>query len=170
MLDIALKYQEELRRKFYDIWYDPEYQYYFGTQCRKPLEFSSSYTADKDLVSVDSTGSIVGYISYGINVETKVAYQFGCINFTKSNYQLFASDIMQAIDDIFCKFGCNVMEFNVIIGNKAEKHYDRLVKRLNGTILCQRHNRAVDLSGNLHDDKLYEITKEQYMNYKNRRK
>lgn len=162
MIKNAIPYEEIIRTKFYDIWYDPEYEYYFDSDYRFDFNINRDGNAGRDFVSMDSEDNVLGYINYSMDPEIKLAYKLGAINFSK-NKLTFGLDLRQVIDDIFMKFGMSTLEFSVICGNPVEKSYDRIVQRLGGKILCIRHNRAKDLYGNIHNDKLYEITREEYL-------
>lgn len=170
MIVNAMDYQDELRKAFYAIWYDPKYQYYFCSYLRRPLEFDDGENRwpRRDFVSLSNYGKLLGYISYGIDANVKLAYGFGAINFS-DDVVTFGHDLCTVIDDIFMKFGMETFEFSVIIGNAAERSYDRLVRRIGGRILCTRHARAQDLAGNVCDDKLYEITRAEYLRFRNRK-
>ena len=47
------------------------------------------------------------------------------VNFSDDKWT-FGMDLRQVIDDIFCKFNMQRMEFNVVCGNPIEKSYDRI--------------------------------------------
>lgn len=165
MLKNALLYEEELKNKFYNVWYDPQYEYYFGSDYRYTFRIPKDGCLRRDFVSIDSENNILGYMCYQVNSDTKLAYNFGAINFS-SNKITFGLDLKQLIDDIFMKFNMETLEFSVICGNPIEKSYDRVIKQIGGKVLCIRHNRAKDLAGNIHDDKLYEINYVDYINFK----
>ena len=168
MLKNAMLYKEELKRAFYEVWYDPKYQYYFGSEFRWTIELSDSSGGSqprRDFVSVDKEGNLIGYIGYAFHSCVGLADSFGAINFTDDKWT-FSRDLKQVIDDIFMKFGMRTLEFCVICGNPIEKSYDKIVQKIGGDILCVRHARAKDLAGNILDDKMYEITREAYLNYK----
>lgn len=172
MLDNAYKYEDQIQSKFFDVWYDPKYQYYFGGPYREVYSLPSC-TGNGDpwhsFVSVDKDGEVLGLISYKINEDVKSAHCFGAINFS-NNKIIFGLDLCQAIEDIFIKFGLNRLEFTVICGNPAEKHYDRLVKRIGGRILCVRKQVAKALDRTICDDKMYEIMRDDYLSFKERNK
>lgn len=169
MVANAMDYQDELRKAFYAIWYDPKYQYYFCSYLRRPLEFDDGggKWPRRDFVSLDESGKLLGYISYAIDTAVKLAYGFGAINFSE-NKTTFGRDLRTVVDDIFMKFGMETFEFSVIIGNPVERNYDRMVHKIGGRILCIRHARAQDLAGNVCNDKVYEITREEYLHFRSR--
>jgi hypothetical protein len=51
----------------------------------------------------------------------------------------------------------------VVIGNRVEKNYDRLIKRLNGRIVGVLKNDVKLINGNICDRKLYEVTLHEYL-------
>lgn len=169
MLDNAFKYEDQIRAKLLDVWYDPKYQYYF---CGAYHEiFSLPQNGDwhcRQFVSVDKEGELRGFISYRIDHDCNMAFDFGAISFGNGKFG-FGYDLARCIDDIFVKFNMNKMEFCVICGNPIEASYDKIIKKIGGRILCIRRDRAKDMAGNLHDDKLYEVMREDYMKAKERR-
>lgn len=168
MLKNAYLYEEEIKRKSYEIWYDPKYQYYYSGPYHG--EFSLNHDNDGDwssrtFASVNSKGEVIGYMGYHINHEINGANSFGALNFSNDKIT-FGLDLAQCIDDIFCKFCMNRLEFNVIVGNPIERSYDRMVQKYGGRILCVRKQTAKDIAGNLLDDKVYEIVREDYLKVK----
>lgn len=168
MLENARLYQSQLQDLFYKIWYDPKYQFYFGGDARYSLDMHHDDPNCRQFVSLNSNGEVIGYFSYRINIDVRLAERFGAIHFGEGYTMTFAKDLRQLIDDCFEKFGIRTVEFAVICGNPIEQSYDKIVQDVGGRILCQRSNRALDMQGNLCDDKLYEITKDQYVDSKNR--
>lgn len=169
MLENAKLHRDELQNLFYKIWYDPKYQFYFGGDSRYSLGTNQDDPNRRQFVSLNNKGEIIGYFSYRINSDVRLAESFGAIHFGEDYTITFARDLRQLIDDCFEKFGIRTLEFAVICGNPAEASYDKIVEKLGGRILCRRSGRALDLQGNIHDDKLYEITRSQYLSTKQRR-
>lgn len=170
MLKNAYLYEEEIKQKMYGIWYDEKYQYYFMGAYHDEFELRHGDGGDwycRTFASVDKHGQLLGMIGYKIDHEVDSASNFGAINFS-DNKIIFGQDLAQSIDDIFCKFGMNRVEFNVVIGNPIEKSYDKMVEKYGGRILCVRHDVAKDMAGNLHDDKAYEIMRTDYLKAKER--
>lgn len=166
MIKNANLYKEEIQKLFFDAWYDPRYQYYFGGDARYPLDFNNSHC--RQFVSLNCYNEIIGFLSYFIDTDVRLAHRFGIIRFTDSYEMTFSHDIYRVIDDCFNKFGIRTIEFAVIRGNPIERSYDKIITHVGGRILCTRSNRALDLQGNLCDDKLYEVTRKNYLNFKDR--
>lgn len=170
MLDNAFKYEEEIRKKFLDVWYDPKYQYYFGGAYREPYSLPTNGDwSCRTFVSLNKEGELIGMVGYSVDHEVNRAHCFGAINFTNDIFT-FSQDLKQVIDDIFIKFGMNKMEFNVICGNPIEKSYDRIVEKIGGRILCVRKQTAKLLDGSIVDDKMYEVMREDYLKFKEGRR
>ena len=107
----------------------------------------------------------IGLISYEIDRVYEIANNFGAINFT-NNKILFGRDLIQIIDDIFCKFNIRKMEFSCIVGNPIERSYDRMIKKFGGNIVGIRHQRCKLHDNKFYDDKLYELFREDYLKSK----
>lgn len=162
MLDNARKYSEEISEKLMDVWYDEKYKFYFCNNWHGSLDIPEDDWNQMCYVSIDDNNEVLGYISYEINRVTSSAYNFGAINFS-NNKAIFGMDLCKVIDDIFCKFNLERMDFNVICGNPIERSYDRMVEKYGGRIVGIRR-KVVKLSDNkVYDDKIYEILKEDYI-------
>lgn len=163
----------EIQKNFYRIWYDPAYQYYFGIDRRWTPANADDTDAGSDRVihqfaSVDpKTGKVIGYIGYILRLSTRGASDFGAINFYRDEYPtLFAKDLFTAIEDLFEKFGCRVMNFMEVEGNPIEKSYDRLVQKYGGRIVGYQRDQALAIDGKLCNAKLYEIHSDDYFRVK----
>ena len=69
MLDLAHKYEEEIRNRMYDTWYDEKYKFYYSSSYHTPYESPNSKDGDwccREFVSLDSQHRIIGLISYEI--------------------------------------------------------------------------------------------------------
>ena len=167
----AKLYEEEIRRKMWEVWYDEKYQYYFGDSRRGDFQIQedSNGYVNHAFAVLDVNNALIGVISYSIDVTAKVAKWFGAINFsdTTANKLTFSKALYQVITECFTKFGCEVVEWQVIQGNPVEKGYDRVCTRVGGKIAGILHRRALDLQGNIHDVKIYEILREDFLNWYN---
>lgn len=173
MLKNALLYQEQLKKKLWDVWYDPKYQYYYGGDQRwTPQLGENNYdcrTVQRAFVSVDSQDNLVGYINFSWDSDLRLVFGFGAMNFT-DDITTFGLDLKEVLEFIFETCQANVMEFCVIRGNPIEKSYDRITDKFGGRVVGIRTARARDMAGNLCDDKMYEITREGYLAAKERMK
>lgn len=159
----AKLYEEQIKKEMWKIWYDERYQYYFGGNQRRDFSISDNSCDGtcRAFAVLDNDNKLIGVIRYYVDSETRVAQWFGAINFT-SDKVTFGRALVQVIKDCFIKFGVNVVEWRVICGNPIERSYDRLCKRFGGRIVGIRRNRVLDMAGNVHDDKTYEILREDF--------
>lgn len=168
MLDNARKYVTEVKAKFMDVWYDDKYKYYFCNWHNEHELANDDYT-NMYFVSVDKDKNVLGYIAYSIDRGANYAHKFGAINFS-DNKLTFGKDLQQVIDDIFCKFNFQRMEFDVVCGNPIEKSYDRMVAKYGGRVIGVRRRAATLMDNKLYDSKSYEILKEDYLRSKHKMK
>ena len=159
----AKLYEEQIRHKMWEIWYDERYQYYFGGSYR--MDFSLACNNDypqRAFAVLNNKDELIGCIKYSIDTDLGVAMWFGAINFSEDRFT-FGKALKQVIEDCFLKFGLNVVEWNVICGNPIERSYDRMCEKLGGRIIGIRHRRVKDMAGNICDDKIYEILREDFL-------
>lgn len=161
LLDNARKYNIDVKNKYIDVWYNEKYKYYFSN-------WHNEHEVPKDdwnkmcFVSVDKDGNVLGYISYTIDRSVNSAHSFGAINFS-DNIITFGMDLRQIIDDIFCKFNLQRLEFDVVCGNPIEKSYDRMVQKCGGRIVGIKRRATILMDNKLYDGKTYEILREDYI-------
>lgn len=168
MLDLAYKYEEEIREKMLDTWYDEKYMFYYSSSSHSVWQNPKPEDGDwsnRHFVSLDSKGNVIGIIDYHVDRECDMATWFGAMNFT-NNKATFGKDLAQVIDDIFCKFNMRKLEFSVVVGNPVERSYDRMVKQYGGQITGIKHKHAKLLDGKYYDHKDYEIFREDYLEAK----
>lgn len=165
MLDNARKYKQELQSKFIDTWYDEKYKYYHMGGWHREYVPSEDDWETMCFVSLDKYKNILGCIMYSINRNTSSVYDFGAINFS-NNKLTFGKDLYRVIDDIFCKFNMQRMEWNVVCGNPIEKSYDKFVEKYGGRIVGTRKRNVKLLDNQIYDDKIYEILREDYLKNK----
>lgn len=166
----AKLYEEDIKKKMWQIWYDEKYQYYFGGSWRSDfsLDFKSDGYLKRAFAVLNNNNDLIGYISYSVDTDVQVAQWFGAVNFSQDKLT-FGKALKQTIEDCFLKYGLQVVEWNVICGNPVERSYDRICKKLGGRIVGIRKHRIKDLAGNIHDDKIYEILRSDFIrsiNYK----
>lgn len=166
MLDLAYKYEDKLRELMMNTWYDEKYMFYHYGEYRRPYELDKEGDWNgREFVSLDRNGEVIGYIGYEINRSTACASGFGAINFS-DNKIIYGADLAQAIDDVFCKFNMNKMEWSVVVGNPIERSYDRWCKKLGGSIVGIKHQHVRCMDGNLYDHKDYELFRDEYLKHR----
>lgn len=161
MLDVAIKYEELLNRKFIDTWFDDKYKWWNSDTYYQIPELSKDSWDRHEFVSINKEGEIIGFISYGVDRQANRATKLQIINFTNDK-MTFGLDVYRALKDIFEKFNFNKLIFNVIVGNPIEKSYDKIIKKYGGKICAYYKNDVKLTDGQYYDFKGYEILSEDY--------
>lgn len=156
MLKPAIMYKDQLRIKMSEIFLDRAYRYYFvGGREYIELNINEDTWNSYSFVSVDSNDEIVGMIAAEID---RVAYgvtEISAINFANSKKLLYAKDMNSVFKFLLSK-NFNRIGWTVIVGNPAEKQYDRYCKN-NGCRIVGIKRNAVCIDNQLFDIKMYEI-------------
>ena len=132
MIKPALLYEDQLKKKFVEQWYQPLTEYYCGISNFVP-ELDKSNEHRRQLVSVDEAGNVIGYIAFNVNWTTRSAEQWGMISFDKGNLK-FVRDLRNTILDLFYKENFNRVEWRCFADNLAGKGYDKFIKRYGGRV------------------------------------
>lgn len=161
MIKPAIIFEDELKNKFRNIWFNDFYKYYdFGTYY-EDIELAKDTWKTHQFVSIDKTDNIIGYISYDINRQTNNVYNFGVISFEPFNLT-FGKDLHKVIDDIFNKFNFHKLSFFVCTKNPIKSYYDRMIKKHNGRFVGIQYNEVKLVDNKLYDVALYELSKQSY--------
>ena len=169
MLDVAIRYQDQLVDKFRSVWLKERYKFWAGTSYFDDWQPINSTWVDHQFVSIRN-GKIIGYIGYGINrSDGDIAHDLNIINFEDDPSMTFAMDLGKALTDIFEKYNFRKLNFYVIVGNPAEKAYDKMIKRYGGRVVGYRKENTRLFDGKYYDDKLYEVMREEYFRKKETR-
>lgn len=165
IIDVAIMYKEQLQRKFQGIWFIDKYKYWnFDNYYQDFVPDTESWNRHQ-FVSVNKNGEILGYIGYSVDRQSHMAYGLNIINFTDDKIT-FGIDLGQALIDIFDKFKFRKLRFSVIVGNPVEKSYDKMVQKYGGRIVGIYYKEQQLIDGEIYDQKLYEILRENYLNNK----
>lgn len=94
---------------------------------------------------------------------------FRTILFNTKYSLVFVRAIFDYFDYIFANRGCMAINWGVAIQNEyALKQYDRFINRFFGHIVGIRHHAVKSYTGKRSDLKMYEITREEYFEWKER--
>ena len=169
MLDFAIRYQNELTDLLRQTWMKEKYKFWNATSFFEDFSFESSTWVNHQFVSVRNE-KVIGYIAYSITrADGDVVYNLQIINFEDKPSMTFAKDLGQALTDIFEKFRLRKLNFEVIVGNPAEKAYDKMIQRHGGRVVGYWKQQARLFDGKYYDIKLYEIMRENYLAEKEKR-
>jgi hypothetical protein len=114
------------------------------------------------MVSVDKDDKIIGYFSAGISRQTNNVTNIGAINFYNLNL-IFSKDFYIFLTELFTKYNFNKIEWRVVIGNPAEKIYDKIIQKYGGRVVGTKHETTVLQDGTYCDEKEYELFKKDYL-------
>ena len=163
MIKPAQLYAEELKRLYCETWYDSKYMYYRGYPGSQRLQIPDNCYENHNFAILEDD-EVIGYIAYSINWHARVAYNFGIISFKPS--LTFGIDLRKIIDDIFNEYKMNKIEFCCIGGNPALKHYYRFIEKFGGREVGVYKQSVVLLDGELHDEILFELFRDDYLKNK----
>lgn len=165
MLDVALKYKDELQNLFINTFHKDKYKFYHYNSYYSELQLKEDTWNAHEFVSVDKQGNVIGFINYEINRVATSVCGLGIINFSDNKFT-FGKDVMQAIRDVFEKYNFRKISFCVVIGNPIEKTYDKLVAKYGGRIVGIEKEHTVLYDHKFYDVKRYEILREDYIKSK----
>lgn len=156
MIDLAIKYSEEVKQKFRDTWLDDRYKYYHVSNFHEDIHLHESTWNNHEFVSV-SDGEVIGYLGYLIDRSSDFAYGLNIINFSEQSNPTFAMDLGKFLRNIFEKYHMRRLEWSVIVGNPIEHSYDRLCQKYGGRIAGTYKERIKLIDGIFYDEKFYEL-------------
>lgn len=163
MLKLAYPYKDQLKVKFMETMFNEKYKYYHSSNfCDYELKLSDSSWTNLDFISVDKHDNILGFLGATIHRGDDMITSLQAINFYDLNYA-FSKDFHQFITDLFDKFKFRKMVFNVVIGNPAEKMYDKYIKKYNGRVVGIKIKEVKLYDGDFYDQKIYEIFRDDYL-------
>jgi RimJ/RimL family protein N-acetyltransferase len=170
MLDIAIKYEEQLQKLFADIAFDEKYKFYYGYSYRDKYKSTESTWNKHEFVSIhkdkiSKKDEIIGYMSYSIERDSHHVSGLAIMNFKERNI-IFAKDLKQFLIDIFEKFNFRKLNWGVYVGNPIEKSYDKMCQKYGGRIVGIKKEDVILIDGKYYDYKMYEIMREDYLRSK----
>lgn len=166
MLDLAIKYSEQLQEKMLSTWFVEKYKYFhYGNWYSNEKIIAEDTWNQHQFVSVNKQGEVLGLISYEIRRSENDCCALCIINFSEDKIT-FGMDVGSCLQDIFEKFQFRKLKFSVVVGNPIEPTYDKLVEKYGGRIVGYYKEDVKLIDGKYYDSKLYEITREDYMRRK----
>lgn len=161
MLKPAQLYEEEIKLKKINGWYNKDNIYYYGGTGGSIISFDDNNIDSHDFASVDKDDNVIGYIGYYIDWKVKMVYGLSIISFDKGNLKLI-KDLYQAIEDCFFKYNFNRIEWFCYSDNPAIRGYIKFIERCGGiqSGYCRQNIMLQD--GKLHDTISFEIMKDEF--------
>ena len=163
MLKLAHTYQDKLNKAYSSIIFQDKYKYY---NCDNYWSYTKEVSKDSwnnlEFVSVDKNDNVIGYLGAGISRSTEKVASLGIMNFYDINIT-FSKDLYQFLHDLFMKFNFRKIEFIVVIGNPAEKMYDKYIEKYGGRIVGVSRESTKLQDNKYYDIKEYEIFRDDYL-------
>ena len=162
MLKPAYPYKEKLQQKYNEIIFQDKYMFY---NCDVYWGYEFKLNEDSwnslEMVSVDSKDNVIGFFKAKLDRSSEKVSSLGVANFNDAN-AVFAKDLKQFMLDLLFKFNFRKIEWTVVVGNPAEKMYDRFISKYGGSITGV-HKETVKLQdGKYYDMKGYELFRSEF--------
>lgn len=162
MLKLAFPYREKLNQAWQSIAFDEKYQFYNGGgYWSYDVKLDDNSWDNIQMVSVDKDDNVIGYLSARIDRQSNKVSSVGAINF-KDRSITFSKDFYRFLTELFTKHHFRKIEWYVIVGNPAEKMYDKIVTKYGGRMVGVRCESTMTADGILRDEKEYEIFRSNY--------
>lgn len=162
MLKLAKLYESQLQQLFNNIVFDDKYKFYNATNYYNfNLELTNDTWSHIDYVSVDKDNRVRGFLSAKIDRCSEHVSSLRVINFYDLNYT-FSKDFHQFLTELFTKHNYRKIAFTVIVGNPAEKMYDKYINKYGGRVVGTYKEDIRLYDGKYYDYKIYEIFKTEF--------
>ncbi len=162
---------QELSKKISAASLDPENEWFFfdgAFNATVNLETSVNTWLHENYIAVYNN-EIIAYFEGIWNRPLDIISGFRTINFSKKYKRLFVALLFKYLEHLFVNRGCEVFNWTVALQNEhAMKQYDRFVKEYCGHKVGIRHHAQKSYTGKISDSCLYEITKDEYYEWKQR--
>jgi hypothetical protein len=161
MLKLAYPYAEALSLITSGIGFDPRLKYYQGGWITLAKELDKDTWTKMQFVSMDKEGgTILGYLSCSINRQLYYAHDVTVVNLMGGPHPVFAKDLLQFFADLLFKYNMNKVNWSVLVGNPAEKMYDKAIEQFGGRIVGVYKDECITWDHQICDEKLYELRRQ----------
>lgn len=158
MLQVAFPYESRIEIAKAKIYSNPRYIYSsFSSYINVGGPNLKDHWTHETYVSVDKDDNLLGYLSFGIDRDTRNAHAIYIVNFIKN--PVFNIDLISFLRKLK-KY--RMITFSVVVGSPHEKNYDKICQMLGGRVLCIKKKSIRLLDGKLYDEKQYEIENKDY--------
>lgn len=166
MLKIAYPYKDKINSAWQTLIQDGRDTYY-NSDGYWSYEIALNYNSwdSIEMVSVNNNDDVIRFFKAAIDRVSNKVVDITAISFLDSGY-IFHEDFYLFLNNLFTKQSFNKLEWTVVVGNPVEKMYDELINKYNGSIVGINHNSIKLEDGKYYDVKLYELFRENYLEYK----
>jgi hypothetical protein len=121
------------------------------------------------LVAINENREIFAYFEGQWQRPMDIINGFRTINFNPAFAGMFVRALFAYFDYLFVSRGCQAFNWTVALQNEpALKQYERFVKNYCGHKVGTRHHAQKSYTGKISDINLYELTREEYFDWKGR--
>jgi len=139
-----------------------KYKYYNNNNYwNYEIELKKDSWNQVEMVSVDKNDKVIGYLCAYFERSSNKVSGIAAINFQDVSIT-FSKDFYKFLINLFEVHNANKIEWTVVVGNPAEKLYDKLIDRFGGMVVGINHKTTILGDGKLYDMKEYEIFKCDY--------
>lgn len=170
-IEPAYLVQNELTRLIIKAGTDPVNKWFFTDGAFTPdsqLERTPNTWMHENFVVIENK-QVLAYFEAFWNKPLNIITSFRMIFFEKDKANTIVKALFQYFEYLFISRGCKA--FNWIVAEKnyhAHRIYEKFIKKYFGHKVGMRHNGQMAYNGELSDVYLYEITQEEYMEWKNK--
>lgn len=169
LLQPASLHTQELIKKIRMASFEIENEWFFvdGSFTSANLEHTDCNTWFHENFVVIYHGNIIGYFEGTWNRPLDIIITFRMISFEKKKSYLFILGLFEYLYYLFECRGCEVFNWTVAIQNTpALKLYEKLISKYCGHKIGIRTHAQKSYSGKVSDIYLFELTKDEYFNWK----
>ena len=162
MLDLAINHEEELKQLMRSIMFNDKYKfenygsYYNDLKLDREIGWNTFQYVSYD----EEIGKVIGYIAVSMDRDAGNMHSLKIVNFS-DNKKKFAMDLRKFLLNLAKREDLKKLNFSVIIGNPAEKSYDKMIKKYGGKIVGTYEKDIKLNDGKIYDKKSYEIFTEE---------
>ena len=170
-IEPAYLVQNELTRLIIKAGTDPVNKWFFTDGAFTPdsqLERTPNTWMHENFVVIENK-QVLAYFEAFWNKPLNIITSFRMIFFEKDKANTIVKALFQYFEYLFISRGCKA--FNWIVAEKnyhAHRIYEKFIKNYFGHKVGMRHNGQMAYNGEISDVYLYEITQEEYMEWKNK--
>ncbi len=107
------------------------------------------------MVSLDSSGQVVGYLSAAIDAAQQKVTDFSLISYKKGMNRNLYPDANKFMEELLTRF--RKVSFYSFVSSPADKINDKIIKRFNGRVAGIAKEHTILLDNKIYDLKTYEI-------------
>ena len=156
MLVPAILYKEEIQTKMLEYNYTEDMMYYTGYLGNSLLSIEENNDGSLyQYAIVTREGRLIGYFTYWIDWYSSCAYNFGLFSFDRHNVTI-GLDVYRELKKLINDYHLHRVEYRMVSGNPAEKHYDKFCKKYHGRKIVFT-DAFKDRCGKYHNSVVYEI-------------